>query len=437
MKRIILVLIIIHSTVLPQVTVLSLEECILTGLNNSKELKIAGSNILYAEARFSEAASQMLPNVSLEASYLRLSDIPPFEVNVPLFPAPITIQYPILNSYNIKISLKQPIFTGFRLSSLKNAASLNSKASEAEYRLAKIEKVLRITKAFWDYHKLKNQKVLIEETMLSLNNHLRDTERFAENGLATKNDVLKLKVKLANIRLNLIDAENAVEIARRKLNTELGLPFDQPTEIYADIVQVPELPANFNDLLKTAFEQRGELKSMGLKIASGKESMSASKAAFYPQIFAFGNFYYSRPNQRILPAEDRFNETWDLGLGLQWNIWDWGNSSSKVEQDAQMVLQAEQNLDIIKEGIELQVFSGYKTLLSNFEKIDVVKLAVASAEENYRITNEKYKQQLATSTDLIDAEVDLLKAKTELSNAMAELNLSGTVLNTAIGKSNY
>lgn len=436
MKKILLILA-FTSTLLGQSLELTLNESIELGLKNSKEIKIAQSIFNYADAQVSEIFSRRLPRVGVSAGYARLSEIPPFQVSVPIMPDPIKIQDAFLNSYSLQLSVEQPLFTGFRLSSLQSAAEFNSKASEVDVQNEMNEKSYEIQSAFWNYLKSIQFAALIEENLKSLNRHVKDTEEFLKNGLVTKNDLLKLKVRAANVKLQLIDATSKMQIARSYFNKVIGLPLDDETKIIAEDISLTSNLNNYEALLEEAFSNRDILQSFQYKIKAGTETVAAANAGWFPQIFAFGNFYYNRPNQRILPLENKFNDTWDVGIGLKWNIWDWGNTSSKVRQAEQQLFQAEQNFLLLREAVELEVYYNYLTLEKELNRIDVSLLVLESAEENYRITSEKYYQQLATSTELIDSEVELINAGTSLLNSKIDFQIAKTKLEKSVGRKMY
>jgi outer membrane protein TolC len=119
MKKLFITLLIVIGVINAQERALTLEESLQIGLQNSKQLKISQATFKSSEAKITEVGSQMLPQLSFGASYTRLSDVKPFAVTVPFSPTPITIQETILNNYQLKFSLQQPLFTGFRLSSAK------------------------------------------------------------------------------------------------------------------------------------------------------------------------------------------------------------------------------------------------------------------------------------------------------------------------------
>lgn len=436
MKKLILILL-TFSTFLAQENVYTLERSLETGLSNSKYLKISHASVISSNARITEVGSQMLPRLSFGASYTRLSDVKPFQVTVPFSPIPISIQETILDNYQLKFSLQQPLFTGFRLSSLKSAAEYNGKAVELEHTKEINEEAYKIHAAFWNYYKAQKVLRLIEENLNSLNNHLEDTKNFMENGLVTKNDLLKLEVQYSNTELMKIEAKNNVELARTAFNKSLGIPLNTNSQVSADEPEAASITAKYDDLLDEALQAREEIKSVEYKIKAGEESVDAAQAGWLPNVYLFGDYYYSRPNQRIMPLEDKFNDTWDVGISLNWTLWDWGETSAKTTQAKQVLVQAETSYRLLKENIEMEVYKDYLTVMSELEKVTVTKKALEQSQENYRITKDKYNQQLATSTDLIDAEVAVLNSQTNLTKALVDLKLAKTKLEKSVGRKIY
>jgi len=316
MKKII-VFCLIYVSISAQELTLTLEKSLRLGIENSKELQIANSKILKADAAYSEVYSTMLPKLSFNASYAKLSEVDPFQVTLPGVTSPITIQESFTNNYALSATIEQPLFTGFKLSSLKNASELQRKVENSNYTKRKIEKADEIQQTFWKFYTTIQISKLIKENLEALNSHLKNTTSFLENGLVTKNDFLKLKVEIANTELKLVDALNNEKMARAKFNKTIGVPLNSETNIVVEQLKKFDHSVVFEDLLKVATEKRQELKSTKLHIQTLDELESAARADWYPHLYAFGNFYYNNPNQRILPLSDKFNDTWDVGVSLK------------------------------------------------------------------------------------------------------------------------
>ena len=437
MKRALILLFITAALVPAQTKELSLDESLKIGLGNSKALKISKSKVIGAEAKVKEFSSQLFPKLSLSANYTRLSEVPPFEVNVPLSPVPIRIQDAILNNYGIKLSLQQPLFTGFRLSSLKSAAELNKEALDIEFTKEENETALNIQNAFWNYYKARQVVKLIGENLKSLEDHLRDTKSFLANGLATKNDLLKLEVQYSNVRLLKLESENNLKIARAAFNKALGFNLAAQTEIITKEIEANLIQYNYDELLSEALSKREELKALQFRISASEENVSATNSGLYPSVYLTAGYNYSRPNQRILPSKDEFKDTWDVSVVLNWDLWNWGYTASQTTQAEQQLIQNQTAYESLKENVELDVYQSYLRVISEFDKVDLNKKTVEQAGENYRILKEKYNEQLATSTDLIDAEVSLLDAQTKLTNALVDFQLAKVKLEKAVGRKIY
>ncbi len=437
MKKTIILFLLICATVSAQNKTLTLEESLEIGLKNSKEIKISESVVRIAKAYTKETEASFFPSLALTGNYTRLSDVDPFQVNLPTAPFPIKIQDAILNNYTLKAGFEQPLFTGFALSSLNKAAEIKQSASEISLDLEKKRKAMRIIEAFWNYYKTDQLTALVEASLESLTKHKENTIRLSENGLVTQDAILKIDVEIANKELALIDAENNNRLAGNAFNKELGLPLSDKREISVNAFAEKVKATDFNEMLAEAYVTREELKVNNKMIDANKELVTVASANYYPQIMAHGNFYYNKPNQRVLPLEDKFNETWDVGVTLRWNIWDWGKTSAGKEKAEEQLYQSKKNVELLKENIHLEVLKNYNNYISSVKKIDVTKRGEKSAEENYRIVKEKYYQQLMTATDLLDAEVAKLNAKTQNIIALADSEIAKYNLFRAIGRKLY
>ncbi len=416
---------------------LTLKDALQLGLSNSKSLKISKAKVDYNEAKIDEIKSQFYPQLKFSAAYSRLSDIPPFEIVTPFLPTPIKIQEPVLDTYTLKLTLQQPLFTGFKLTSVKNMNSLIKASVDAEYSKEINEEAMNIYTAFWNFYKTKQVKKLIDENLMAVEAHLSDTKNYLENELVTLNDVLKLEVQYSNIKLKQIEAVNGVEVSRAVLNRTIGLPVESKTDISIEEI-LPRLnEMNYDELLNEALRNRSDIEALKLKTGAGREAINAANSSWYPSVYLFSNFYYNRPNQRIMPSKDRFDESWDAGISISWDLWNWGYNSSQTEQAKQLFIQTETALNNVKEAVHVEVYSNYLNVAAAYEKIETIKKAVESAKENYRITADKYKTQLATSTELIDAETLLMQAETDLTSSTIEYELYRLKLEKSLGRKIY
>jgi outer membrane protein len=416
---------------------ITLNQAVRLGLENSKELRISRSKIISSHSKIDEINSQFFPQIKLNAAYVRLSDIPPFEIQTPFFSNPIRIQEPILNNYTARLTLHQSLFTGFRLSSLRSAAKYQALASETEYSSRRNEEAFKIITLFWNLYKSEKLLELIEENLKSLEAHLTDTRNFLKNDLVTDHDLLKLEVEYASLQLKQIEAENLVNTIRGNFNKAIGFELNAETKILPENLDAALMNVNFNDLLEEASRNRDDINSFKYNVQSSREHVDAAASNWFPAVSLFSDFTYARPNQRILPARDRFDETWSVGISLNWDLWNWGFNSSQVEIAEQNLLQLEANFEQAMDGIEMELYKNYLDLTAAYKKIEVSNKNLRQSRESKRIIGEKYGVQLATSTDIIDSENSLLKAEIDLISAEIDYELAKIKLEKSAGRKIY
>ena len=424
---------IIQMKLIPQETKkLSVNESIKMGLENSNLLHSSKMNVQYSNAKWSEVNTFRLPSLSFNASYTRLSEVAPFIINTPF--GSFDIAPSIFNYYNLQLSLKQPIFTGFKLESNSKMAEYNFLAAKQDYTAEEKNLIYNIKNAYWSLFKANQIQKVTEEVVVDIQSHLTDVQNLFAQGLATKNDLLKVKVQLGEVQLNLIDAKNAVKLANLSLVNLIGLPISTNIETTEQPEKSVVKIEDISPLLSKAYENRPELKSMNYRIKAGESGVTAAKSDWWPQIYLVGNYYYSRPNQRIQPLVDQFNKTWDVGVALSVSLWNWGATVDRTDQAETQLEKAKDAYKIIRDGITLEVTQNYLNIKKSEEKMTVAGQNVSQAEENYRVTDDKFKNGLALNSDLLDAEVALLQAKTDYIQSIVDYELAQAQLNKSVGE---
>jgi outer membrane protein TolC len=175
------------------------------------------------------------------------------------------------------------------------------------------------------------------------------------------------------------------------------------------------------------------LQSLAFQREAARKNASAARGAYWPQVDLTASYSYLRPNQRYQPITPEFLGSWDVGVQLQFDVWNWGKTSRQAEQADALLKQTDLQYAQMKDNIVLEVQRAALVVRRSKEKLGVAALAVAQAEENRRTTDEQYHHGLATSSELLDAEVALLQAKTNRTGALVELALAKARLLRAMG----
>jgi len=425
-------------TALAQKRPLSLEEAIAVGIEASPGLHASRMRAESMAAKSREVGAGRLPSLKLGAGYTRLSEVPPFEVNLPIFPNPIVVSQYYFNNFNLRLSLQQPLFTGFRLQAGTESARMLEKSANQDLENERSEFIFAVKSAYWGLARARELEKVIDENIRQVGEHLKDVRAFFEQGLLTRNEVLRVELELSNAEIMRIDAQNSAEVALTALNSLMGWPLETEVELTTSAdSQVAQLPAaedpGKKSLVETALSNRPELKSAEFRIKASEFTLKAARAGYYPQVFLSGNYYYLRPNPRILPALDKFKGTWDLAISVSFDLWNWGQTKSQAEQAQAQLAQARDARKLLEDQAVLEVTQSRLGLTRAREKVRVAGQAIAQAEESLRINREKFKQGVALNTDVMDAEVALLQVQMNRTQAAIDLALAQARLEKALG----
>lgn len=420
---------------------LTVDAAVQLALENNKALHSSWRKVEAADARLGELNASRLPSLKLQGAYVRLSDIDPFTVQVPPTLTPVTLSPVVLNTYSLKLTLQQPLFTGFRLDNSVSAAEYSANAAQHDYSKDKAELTYSTKAAYWNLFKAIEVKRVVRENVEQTKAHLADVKHLMEQGLATRNDLLKVEVQLSSSQLLEIDAVNGVKIAMMTLDNLMGLPLETEIQLVANVAGItfPLEPksndsASLTQLVQKALPSRSEIKAMESRLLASEATVRAARGGWYPQIYLIGNYYYARPNLRILPTKDEFKNTWDVGVSASFDIWNWRTTTHQTTQAEAALAETQDALAQLRDGIALEVTQNYLEVTKAKEKILVASRGVEQAEESYRITKAKFAAGLATNTDLLDGEVALLQAKTNNVTAIVDYELAKERLTKSVGE---
>jgi len=413
---------------------LSLDEAIEIGLQRNKGLHSSMMRVEYADSRSGEIDAQLLPTVKLTGAYLRLSDVPPSQVSLPFSPQPITLSPSVLNNYSLKVTVQQPLFTGFKLSRTADIAEYTANATRQDFERDRSSLIFDIKQAYWSLLLATELENVVEENVEQMKLHLQDAQSLLEQRMTTTSEVLKVQVQLSEAKLRQIDTRNNVRLARIRLNSLLGVPLDTDIRPSTDARHEPRKYDDLPSLVLRAMERRPELKSMEWRVKAGEAAVSVARSSWFPQIYLTGNYYSSRPNQRWFPAQDAIKDSWDVGVAVSFDLWNSGATGHQTDQARAQLSQVEDGLELLKDEVTLDVTRNHLNLLRAEERITVAEQGVRQAEENYRVTSAKFKQGGSTSTDLLDAEIALLQAKMNHTESLVDYELAEADLERAIGR---
>jgi outer membrane protein TolC len=428
---------------------LTIEQAVQIGLENSKALRTSQFKVDIADARSSEMNTLRLPSLKFNGTYTRLStvdptvipfpasgivDNDPYPGHVSLIPTLYQFGANLVNSYGVKATIQQPLYTGGKISGAANAAEYLFDATKEDYKKDKADVLYNIKAAYWNLFRANEFKRFVDENVNQIKSHAKDAENLMKQGMLTSNDLMKVQVQLSDALVRQIDATNNVKLAMYALNNTLGLPLETEIELASTIQIIDHTRETVDQLVNNAYEKRPEVIGMNARVKAGESGLTSARGGWWPQIYLIGNYNYMRPNPRIFPTVDQFDKTWDVTLSLSFDIWNWWQTGYQANQAQAQLAQAQEGLSMLKDGVMLEVTQSYLGVNQFKERKAVAEQGVKQAEENYRVTNDKYKKGLTPNSELLDAEVALLQAKLNLTQSLVDYELSIARLSRAIGE---
>jgi outer membrane protein len=260
---------------------------------------------------------------------------------------------------------------------------------------------------------------------------LEVTKAFFDVGIVPKNDVLLAEVNLANTKQQQVKAANDLDTVKASFNILLRREVNTPFEV-EDILAYKAFPLSLEQSLDEALRLRPEIKAAQLNIDQAKEGVKVARSGFFPIISLAGN--YSRTSEEPSTYGDIRNEEWTVQALATFTLWNWGNTAFKVGENKVKVTQAEDSKNQLIDSITLEVKQDFLNILVAEKNISTAEKAIEQAEENLRMNEERYKYQVATQTDVVNAVTLLAQARTNYYGTLSDFNVAKAQLERSMGR---
>ena len=421
---------------------LSLSESIDLALKRSVLIHAAQEGVRVAEAQRKEAFTGFLPKFSTSYGYTRLNQDP--TVTSPgsslTLPAPIgvvtipssTYQAGTQDNYNWNIEARQPLFAGGAILANYEASRMGLELARFDEKATVQDLIQEVKIAYFNILKADRIRSVAGQSVERLTAHRDTAQGFYDAGIIPRNDLLYAEVELANGRQFLVRAENSLEMAKSKFNTLLRQEISASLEI-EDILNDSPFAKPLNVCIAAALENRPEIRSYMFRLEQAKSLVKVARSEYYPNVGLVGNYARFGDTPGVAGTPYRNQESWYVMAVANWNFWEWGKTGNRVDAGLSRENQAADILTNIRDQITLEVKNAWLLLHEAEKQVHVAKKATEQAEENFRINTERYREQVGTSTDVIDAQTLLTRARSDHDNALGDCGIGRAKLERAMG----
>ncbi len=412
--------------------VLSLDQCLKMAQTRNPTVLASMERKIQAEWKKKSAYSDLLPRLNMDYGYTYLTDVKSIDAG---FLGVGDISLTVHDNYAMGLYLDQPLFTGYRLIESYNLADLGLKSAVAGEELAGLEITFQTVAAYYNLLMAMKYQEVMAATVTQLKSHYDDSLHFYKNEIIPLNDLLEAEVYLANARQ---DFRLAVSNTR-KATTTLATLIKEPLGDEFTVIDTPNLSpllVKLDDLLQKALTERPEVKQANYGVASSQKMVTMARSSYFPTIFmrAGHNRYGGDPlvnGDGLSDLQVPYETT--VGVYAQWELFSWGQTGQNVNKAEAARREAQHYLVKVMDEIRMEVDDNYTSVLVSYGNIETARKAVEQALENLRMNDVRYKNQIASSTDVIDAQTLLTSTQTKYYQAVYSYNIWLASLARSVG----
>lgn len=407
-----------------QTKTLTLEEAIQLGIQNSRQLKLSQSKIDQAVSQFEQSKDLALPSAKVSGGYsqaLMLAN----KLSIPGDSGKTsTIKLPFANTlYQANLNINEPIFAGNQFKYAKASADLLVHMSRLDAEQDKDEVVFTIVSAYLNYYKIKQNQVIVQQNLEDIQGKLDEIIKYERQGLATQNDVLRFELQKSNTELSILELENNRRIANYNMNILLGLT-DSTTVTLQDVSYKLDVDSSYDQYLQEAMRDRKEFGSLNYQAQLADLNVKKIHDQKLPTVGIGGQLYYFNLSKPLIPKSGAFLAPFVIGVNASWDISTLYKNKNKVSEANIERQQVSENRDIESDKVKAEVHQSYMQYHLALEKIKILQTSITQATENERVMESKFHNNLATTTDRIDAQTILYQSRISLELAKADATIS-------------
>jgi len=397
-------------------TALSLDDCISQALKTHPKISIYGYKTDQKKEKLHAVNAENLSQVDAVASYDRLSYVTQAKKRY------LGGSY---DDYQADIVVTQPLFTGGKITSQKKSARLGVDAANQGYLAAKEDVIFGVKAAYFKLifarDMMRSKEGLLKYAELSYNTAL---DLYKRTKTPREETLLRLEVQLNEIKQELITAQDGLKIAKKALLNAMGLDSNGSIEVqdlkddYFIAEDMPVDVANNYEILKLSKE-----------VKEADEQIKIAKSGFYPQLKARYGYGYEWGDWSQEGKTD-----WIAGVAVDLNIWDWGKTRADIKQAKAYKDELQSYENLLSQQIGLELESARLRYESASKRFEIAKTSFEQAKRSLDLFESRYRDTLATSVELLDAQKAFSQAQVNYSLSMLDMRLAKAEIEKIAGK---
>lgn len=408
---------------------LSWQDCRERALAHNEDLQRADNAVRQAELDKEIALAAYLPKADGMAMGTYLSDMDMMGM---------TLQ--MRGAYLAGINLTQPIYTGGRIRAGQKLARIGREAQQENQRKTRMQVIADAANAYWSYIAVSAKVRMLDAYKAQMDTLYRQAETSLAAGMATGNDLLRIRTRQSDIYYQWQKARNGKNLCRLALCHAIGCPLE--TEILPTDTVIPIEPPSSLD---TDISALPELALLQKQIEAAEEQVKMTRAAMLPTVaLSAGYIYYGNiklngftqdADGTPQPFTSKFDDgIWQAMATVSIPLCHWGENLKKMRKSKLDVANARLDLEKNTRLLHIEARQASQNLLDGYCLLKTATLGSQTANENLRIMHDRYLNGMSTLTDLLDAQSQWQQARSNLIDAQTQYKIYETEYLRVTGK---
>jgi len=419
----------------------------------SPALKRTTALVLVAKGAALQAMSGLVPRLDLQGRHSQLSPVQTAGLGggMDLTPLIDQLQDPVaqalwdgLNNYRFPSLTRQTDFDATLSYSFTGALAQSLPA----YRAAKESKVAAryqieaennnvafdSRQAYYEYARAEAGLGVAKFALDAAVSQRKETQALVEAGSAARVDLMRVQAQEEAARVAVEQANLGVQVAARALQA-LMLTDELPS-LGEDLSEpVTGIPTGTEQQLHTrAYENRPDLLALRKYIDVKHHQLRSANGGRAPDLLVRASAQYSNPNLRVVPQQERFIGTWEVGAVIRWAPNDTVNAQGRSRQLQGELEQAYADVTILEQQVRVDVARGYHGIEAAQRAMQSARLGLNASREGYRVTREQLQAGIVNTTTLLQAQSELIRAQVDVVDSAIGLRVAKAQLLRAIGE---
>lgn len=396
-----------------QPRVMGIDELFLLADENSRSIQSYRTGVDAAAEALKAAKAQRLPDIKGMASVSYLGDGHIWDRH---YKNGMKVDMPHFGN-NFALEVQQVLYAGGAISSGIELAELGKQMAQLDSEKNRQEIRFLLVGYYLDLYKLSNQMQVLQKNIQLTDRVIGDMRSRHKQGTVLKNDITRYELQKEQLQLQYTRIEDAYKIMNHQLVTTLHLP--AWSEIAPDTTMLSQqvLPLAEADWQQLAKQSHIGLKQAETSVLMGKQKLKLERSERLPKIALVAADHLDGPITIEVPVLDNNFNYWYVGVGISYNFSSLFKNNRKIKQSKLELRRVEQEHLLAQEHVENAVQASYTNFLTSFTDLRTQEKSVQLALQNYGVVDNRYKNDLALLTDMLDASNIKLGAELDLVNA--------------------